>query len=467
MGLYQFFSGLFGKATSGYEVIDRIQTNQLPQTPRPQVASKELTSHNRRDILSQSRYIYRSDGTIKELVDNMALYSIGTGITPQPLTSDADLNTRIQQDFARWWQKPEISGRFTGREIQKFISTAYDVDGEIFIIKTRDKATNEPRIQLIEAQQVKCDAEHTDYESGIKFDQYGKPVSYLIELSSGQHTEVPASSVIHVFNAERATSTRGISTFTHLLSLTNQRTELLDLTLQKARQEAKFVNAIEQTKADDTLSASDYLNGTGDTVDEEQTLFESASRVSSVIGGTTVSLPHGMTLKQLSNQTPGSSYLGFAEQLLKLSSCGLMPYGFTDPSNLTGVSVRMTIAKAARVISDRQELICEVMGEIYRYFVGWLLSSAEYTHVSDDVKDLFLVTWQCPRSVTVDYGKDEKTDLILLQQGLKPIEDYYAERGLDFITEAKKRLDAIQHLKEECKALNINPEAAFPAIFKA
>lgn len=467
MGLYQFFSGLFGgKTTSGYEVIDRIQTNQLPQTPRPQVASKELTSHNRRDILSQSRYIYRSDGTIKELVDNMALYSIGTGITPQPLSSNSAFNNKIQADFLRWWNKPEITGRFTGRDVQKFISTAYDVDGEIFIIKTKDKHTNEPKIQLIESQQVKTDSEHNDYESGIKFDEYGKPLSYLIELSSGQFTEVPASSVIHIFNAERATSTRGISTFTHLLSLTNQRTELLDLTLQKARQEAKFVNAIEQTKSDNTLSASDYLNGMSDSSDEEQSLFESASRVSSVIGGTTVSLPSGMTLKQLSNNTPGNSYLGFAEQLLKLSSCGLMPYGFTDPSNLTGVSVRMTIAKAARVISDRQELICKVMEEIYHYFLGWMLSSEEYSSISEDVSDLFSVTWQCPRSVTVDYGKDEKTDLILLQQGVKPIEDYYAERGLDFTTEAKKRLDALSQLKNQCKALNINPEAAFPAIFK-
>lgn len=181
---------------------------------------------------------------------------------------------------------------------------------------------------------------------------------------NGSFKIVPASSVIHLYNAERATSTRGISTFSHLLSLTNQRTELLDLTIQKARQEAKFVNAIEQSKNDDALSAQDYLNATSDVdeeaKEEERMLFESAHRVSSVIGGTTVSLPHGMTLKQLSSTTPGSTYLGFSEQLLKLSSCGLMPYGFADPSDLTGVSVRMVIAKAARVIGARQDIITPV-----------------------------------------------------------------------------------------------------------
>ena len=121
------------------------------------------------------------------------------------------------------------------------------------------------------------------------------------------------------------------------------------------------------------------MNGTCDAdeeaKEEERMLYESAARVSNVIGGTTVSLPSGMTLKQLSNNTPGNTYLGFAEQLLKLSSTGLMPYGFSDPSNLTGVSVRMTIAKAGRVISARQDVICEAMTAIYQYFVGCVLAS--------------------------------------------------------------------------------------------
>lgn len=285
---------------------------------------------------------------------------------------------------------------------------------------------------------------------------------------NGSFKIVPASSVIHLYNAERATSTRGISTFSHLLSLTNQRTELLDLTIQKARQEAKFVNAIEQSKNDDALSAQDYLNATSDVdeeaKEEERMLFESAHRVSSVIGGTTVSLPHGMTLKQLSSTTPGSTYLGFSEQLLKLSSCGLMPYGFADPSDLTGVSVRMVIAKAARVIGARQDIICEVMSQVYQYFVGCLISDGILTP-DESLCDAFSVSWQCPRSVTVDYGKDEKTDLTLLQSGVKPIEDYFAERGLDFKKEVSKRIEALEDIRKQCEAIGVDPASAFPAIF--
>lgn len=467
MGIYNFFKGIFGKGTSGFEVEDRIETNQMPHVPRPQVASKELTSFTRSNILGMSRYYARNDATIKELIGSLSMYSVGSGITPQPMTSSVELNDIILRRWEKWWNKPEITGRFSGRQVQKFISTSYDIDGEIFIIKTYDPLTNEPKIQLVEAQQVKNSEENSDFEAGIKFDGYGKPVAYSIEQNDGSFKIVPADSVIHLFNAERATSTRGISTFSHLLSLTNQRTELLDLTIQKARQEAKFVNALEQTKEDESLSSLDYLNSEGDvdaSAEQERMLFESANRVSSVIGGTTVSLPHGMTLKQLSNNTPGNTYLGFAEQLLKLSSCGLMPYGFADPSGLTGVSVRMVIAKAARVIGDRQELICEVMTEIYKYFVGCLLS--ELTDIQDDISDILEVAWQCPRSVTVDYGKDERTDLALLESGVKPVEDYFAERGLDFKTEAKKRLESINELKKMCEEQGIEPSAAFPAIFK-
>lgn len=467
MGIYNFFRGIFGKGTSGYEVIDRVETNQLPYTPRPQVASKELTAYHRSNILGQSRYYYRNDGTIKELVDNLALYSIGRGITPQPMTSDVHLNKKIAELWAKWWKQPEITGRYTGRQIQEFISVAYDVDGEIFIVKTYDPVTNEPKVQLVEAQQVKSPDDSNEFENGIKFDEWGRPVAYSIEQANGEYKIVPASSVIHVFNAERATSTRGISTFFHLLSLTNQRTELLDLTIQKARQEAKFVNAIEQTKTDEALSSQDYLNGCSnadeEAAEEERMLFESANRVSSVIGGTTVSLPHGMTLKQLSNNTPGNSYLGFAEQLLKLSSTGLMPYGFADPSGLTGVSVRMVIAKAARVIAARQDIICEVMTKIYTYFLGCLI--ANNLLETEEVFNIFSVEWQVPRTVTVDYGRDEKTDMTLVQSGLKPVEDYYAERGLEFKQEVQKRLEALQEIKEQCAKLGVEPAVAFPALF--
>lgn len=469
MSLYNFFQGLFGKGTSGYEVEDRVETDQMPHVPRPQVASKELTPFTRSNILGQSRYYYRNDGTLKELVNNLALYSVGSGINVQPMTQNHEFNKHAAKLFSQWWKRPEITGRYSGRQVLNFISRTYDVDGEIFIIKTFEPNTGEPMLQLVEAQQVKNPDNMEGFESGIKFDEHGRPIEYCIELLNGEHKIIPAGSVIHLFNAERASSIRGISTFAQLLPLTNQRTELLDLTIQKARQEAKFVNALEQTSNDETISAQDYLNNVNDGDEmskaEEQMLFESAQRVSGTIGGTTVSLPSGMTIKQLSNNTPGNTYLGFAEQLLKLSSCGLMPYGFADPSNLTGVSVRMVIAKAARVISERQDIICEVMSQIYQYFIACAVSQG-LIEVPDEIQsNMFAVAWQCPKAVTVDYGKDEKTDLMLLQSGAKPIEDYFAERGLDFNAEIEKRIEVIGAIRKLCESHSIDPAEVMPALF--
>lgn len=469
MGLYNFFQELFGKGTTGYEVEDRVETNQMPHVPRPQVASKELSNLTRSNILGQSRYYYRNDGTLKELVNNLALYSVGGGINVQPMTKNHEFNKQAAKLFSHWWKHPEITGRFTGRQVLNFISRAYDVDGEIFIIKTFDPKTGEPMLQLVEAQQVKNPEDQDGFESGIKFDEHGRPEAYCVELLNGGFKIIPADSVIHLFNAERASSIRGISTFAQLLPLTNQRTELLDLTIQKARQEAKFVNALEQHSDDNSISAEDFLNNTSDAdemrKEEEQMLFESAHRVSNTIGGTTVSLPSGMTIKQLSNNTPGNTYLGFAEQLLKLSSCGMMPYGFADPSNLTGVSVRMVIAKAARVISERQDIICEVMTKIYQYYISCAVVSGLIDVPEEIQNNMFAVSWQCPKAVTVDYGKDEKTDLMLLQNGAKPIEDYFAERGLDFTAEMEKRIETITAVKKLCEEHDIEPSAIIPALF--
>lgn len=65
----------------------------------------------------------------------------------------------------------------------------------------------------------------------------------------------------------------------------------------------------------------------------------------------------------------------------------------------------------------------------------------------------------------MDYGRDEKTDLSLVQSGLKPIEDYYSERGLNFKEEVSKRLEAIKEIKKQCENMGVEPAAAFPALF--
>jgi len=70
--------------------------------------------------------------------------------------------------------------------------------------------------------------------------------------------------------------------------------------------------------------------------------------------------------------------------------------------------------------------------------------------VEEWVKDILSVEWQCPKVISVDYGRDEKTDLSLVQSGLKPIEDYYSERGLNFKEEVSKRLEAIKEIKKQC-----------------
>lgn len=75
--------------------------------------------------------------------------------------------------------------------------------------------------------------------------------------------------------------------------------------------------------------------------------------------------------------------------------------------------------------------------------------------------------WQTPRIISVDYGRDEKTDLALVQSGMKPIEDYYQERGLNFKQEVTKRIEAIQEIKKQCDKLGVDPASAFPALFKA
>jgi capsid protein len=71
------------------------------------------------------------------------------------------------------------------------------------------------------------------------------------------------------------------------------------------------------------------------------------------------------------------------------------------------------------------------------------------------------VSWTTPKSVTVDGGRDASNDRADVEMGLLSMSELYAQRGLDFRTEMKKRASDMVHIQKLAAEYGIPFELLF------
>ena len=140
----------------------------------PRDAKLDLSVAVRRELVRRSRYLHKNSGFVRELVGNMAIYSTGDGIRPQAQSPDPVWNRLAEDYFKQWSSRCEITGRFSLEECQALVCRGMDVDGEYFVLKTRDRL-GYPAIQLIEAHRIGDTVFSTDTTDGLLLDDLGAP----------------------------------------------------------------------------------------------------------------------------------------------------------------------------------------------------------------------------------------------------------------------------------------------------
>ena len=159
--------------------------------------------------MRRSRYLAKNSGFVREMVNNMAIYSTGDGIRPQAQSDDVTWNRQAEAYFRAWSTRCEITGRFSFEEVQSLVCRGMDVDGEYFIHLTRSRL-GIASLQLIESHRIGEGNTAMQSFHGITLDAWGAPISYRV-LEDQSARELPAQSVLHVFEPEQATSPMSVS----------------------------------------------------------------------------------------------------------------------------------------------------------------------------------------------------------------------------------------------------------------
>jgi hypothetical protein len=107
-----------------------------------------------------------------------------------------------------------------------------------------------------------------------------------------------------------------------------------------------------------------------------------------------------------------------------------------DPASVGGAGMRFIVAKAQRRFEQRQRLLIDrFCNRAWRYFIGGAIANGDLPAVEDYAK----VTWQTPKSLTVDAGREAQQSREDYKAGLTTLSDYFGELGMDWMEVSDQR----------------------------
>ena len=186
-------------------------------------------------LRDRSRAAARNDGYADNILRVLVSNIIGTGIKPLSQTSDPELRRVIQTLFLRWTNESDADGLLDWYGQQAQATRGWLEGGEVFI-RRRDRRLEDGlsvplQVQVIEPELCpytlhRALANGNRIRAGIEFNGLGQRVAYwfhpsrpgdFLDYDPGQMRRVLASSVIHLFDPERAGQLRGTPKLSRVL----------------------------------------------------------------------------------------------------------------------------------------------------------------------------------------------------------------------------------------------------------
>lgn len=415
----------------------------------PRDAKLDLSPAVRRELVRRSRYLHRNSGLVRELISNLAIYSTGDGIRPQAQSPDPTWNRQAEDYFKQWSARCEITGRFSFEECQSLVCRGMDVDGEYFLLKTRDRM-GLPALQLIESHRVGDPVFSQGSIDGILLDEWGAP--YVVRLIEDAGTrDVPADHILHVFEPEHASAVRNAPTIQHSINHVIDEMELLALEKTAVKDNCDVTRVLKTERGE--LDDSDFQLNANPTDAGE---VSDPASLQQVVGGKLVALKPNENMESFESKRPSPTFTGFLEHLRRDSALGILPFEFcADSSKIGGAGVRLVVAKADRRFSYRQMILIQrLIKPVWFYVIGDAIDRGELPAMPSWWK----ISCVTPRRITVDAGREAQQNRADVEMGLKTISDHYEELGADFGEELERRARDARMILDAAKKYNLPVE---------
>jgi len=381
----------------------------------------DLNEATRVELLKLARHMYRNVGLIKGAVDSIATYSIGPGLRPQYRGADQDFGRLCEE----YWRdvvvpSPEVTGRMTWTDMLLALSRSIDVDGDVFVIMTE-----KGKLQIVEGHRV-CEGDDYGTSDGVFLGKLGEPTGYLVQTGE-LYRKLGADTVIHLMELERPDQIRGGSSLARALNHVRDLKMLGEFEKDALKLQGSIAAVITTDQGDELAGQGGFFG----TVQAQDSGESTIAREEITSSATIPRLSPGEKIEMIGPNRPHAGFEPFAKFLIRDVAMGLgLPVEFVyDPASVGGAGMRFIVAKAQRRFEQRQRLLIDrFCTRAWRYFIGGAIANGDLPAVEDYAK----VTWQTPKSLTVDAGREAQQAREDYKAGLSSLQDYFGELGQDW-----------------------------------
>ena len=400
----------------------------------------------RRILRNRARYEVANNSYVRGIILTLANDVVGTGPRLQMLTDDAEVNRRVEREFARWATRVSLAAKL------RTMRMARAQDGEVFALLISNRNLPSPvtlDVRLIEADQVATPTltgsvfSDPNAVDGIAFDSFGNPEAYYIlkthpgaGLSLGlEFDRVPADAVLHWFRADRPGQHRGIPDITPALPIFAQLRRFTSAVLDAAETAANISGTVEtDAPANGEAEAIEPM----DTIELERNML--------------LTLPGGWKMSQVRPEQPATTYVEFVrEKLNEAARCLNMPRNIAlcDSSAYNYASGRLDHQTYFKSIRVEQAHLEDVV--LDRIFEAWLQEAVRVFGLLP-AQALAMLNyphqWFWDGMQHVDPAKEANAQATRLASHTTTLAAEYAQEGKDWETELRQRAKEVKLVKE-------------------
>jgi hypothetical protein len=388
---------------------------------------KLINPTDRRALAALSRQCVFNNGVAKECIRQKASWSTLDAFAPMYSGEDTEAG-EAAIDFLEneYFAGLDLTGETTDwPEFLQIISKAIDRDGESFILKTRDE-TERLALLILPSYMVRSEMFTVDrgemegarVEDGIGYDpQTGAKLFYRVWSSENDWEDIPAASMVHLFERDFPEQRRGFPAFSHALSDLLQSGESKDLEILR---QLVVSNIFLLNKGGTPPSPEDagYEALTNTSTDETILREQIAPGIQY--------LKTGQELDTITHNTPGDIWQNFRQSLAREAVVGAgWSYSLVSigGANNQGTVERAEILRARLAVRAR----VKTLSRGARSFVEYGLSSPAAPPVANVFRGW---SFSKPARLTVDDGREDRALLERVKTGAMSETAYQATHGV-------------------------------------
>ena len=421
--------------------------------------SAEYTDRYSRDtVRARARDLERNSDMMNSVIGPYVRNVIGKGLVLQAETGDTKLNEEIENLWRQWCKKRncDVTGTQSLNQMLRMAVRRKKVDGGVLFVKRYTGGGVLPfKLQMFEvdeldASQVNPKNKGNRVVGGIEYNAYNAPVGYWIKqysldgMTLTEPTFVRATDVIFYFSKRRPSQLREMSDMSQTITRIRDVNEFMVAVSVKQRIEACLSVFIKRAIPTAGIGRSGMgAAGPRESYDGKM-LAPGMIKEMNVGDEVQVVNPQGQA-------TDAASYTKLQQRMIGAGQGLSYEATSRDMSETTYSSARQAIIEDSMTYAEEDELLSDVMDEIYETFIisAVLAGAISAPGFWNDKDQYFSHSFVKPPKPWIEPSKETAAVKTAMQSGQKTFKQIAAENGADWRKQIDDICEVLQYAREK------------------